>query len=380
MAPLLFEPLTLRGVTLPNRIVVSPMAQYSALGGHITDWHFGHYAKFAMGGAGLVFTEATKVERRGLGSVGDMGIWEDPHIPALKRLNDFLHAQGAKTAIQLGHAGRKAGTYKPWEGFGPLDRSVPVEGEEHWEVIAPSAHQSLEGWPLPRAMTAADIAAVTEAYVAATRRAVAAGFDVAEVHGAHGYLVHQFLSPEANRRTDGYGGNLANRMRFALEVTEAVRAAWPADRPLFFRVSARDEAGWTLEDTVVLARELKRLGVDVMDCSSGGLGIRSPTASPTGLQPGYQVPFAAKVRQEAGMATMAVGLIVAPAQAEEVLQQGSADLVAIGRELLRDPFWPAHAAEELGADPRFARMPAQYGWWLDRRRAAGFPGRAAAGL
>ncbi len=368
----LFEPMNIRGVRLRNRVVVSPMAQYSAVDGFVTDFHFAHFAKFAMGGAGVVFTEASKVERRGLGTVGDMGIWKDEHIVGLKRITDFIHEQGSVAAIQLNHAGRKAGTFKPWDGFGPLDRSVPVEGEAHWEVIGPSAVKYLEGWPLPREMTRQDIVEVKSNWVKAAQRAVRAGFDILEVHGAHGYLIHEFLSPASNKRTDEYGGSLENRMRFSLEIVEEVRKVWPEDKPLFFRVSAVDEGGWTLDDTVVLARALKVRGVDVVDCSASGISIRSPTASRLSPKLGFQVPYAERVRKEAGVMTMAVGLIVHPKQAEEILSNGQADLVAVGRELLYNPFWPAHAARALGADEEFKCLPVQYGWWLDRRRKTGY--------
>ena len=368
----LFEPMNIRGVRLRNRVVVSPMAQYSAVDGFVTDFHFAHFAKFAMGGAGVVFTEASKVERRGLGTVGDMGIWKDEHIVGLKRITDFIHEQGSVAAIQLNHAGRKAGTFKPWDGFGPLDRSVPVEGEAHWEVIGPSAVEYLEGWPLPREMTRQDIVEVKSNWVKAAQRAVRAGFDILEVHGAHGYLIHEFLSPASNKRTDEYGGSLENRMRFSLEIVEEVRKVWPEDKPLFFRVSAVDEGGWTLDDTVVLARALKVRGVDVVDCSASGISIRSPTASRLSPKLGFQVPYAERVRKEAGVMTMAVGLIVHPKQAEEILSNGQADLVAVGRELLYNPFWPAHAARALGADEEFKCLPVQYGWWLDRRRKTGY--------
>lgn len=368
----LFEPMNIRGVRLRNRVVVSPMAQYSAVDGFVTDFHFAHFAKFAMGGAGVVFTEASKVERRGLGTVGDMGIWKDEHIVGLKRITDFIHEQGSVAAIQLNHAGRKAGTYKPWDGFGPLDRSVPVEGEAHWEVIGPSAVEYLEGWPLPREMTRQDIVEVKSNWVKAAQRALRAGFDILEVHGAHGYLIHEFLSPASNKRTDEYGGSLENRMRFSLEIVEEVRKVWPEDKPLFFRVSAVDEGGWTLDDTVVLARALKARGVDVVDCSASGISIRSPTASRLSPKLGFQVPYAERVRKEAGIMTMAVGLIVHPKQAEEILLNGQADLVAVGRELLYNPFWPAHAARALGADEDFKCLPVQYGWWLDRRRKTGY--------
>ena len=362
----------IRGVRLRNRVVVSPMAQYSAVDGFVTDFHFAHFAKFAMGGAGVVFTEASKVERRGLGTVGDMGIWKDEHIAGLKRITDFIHEQGSVAAIQLNHAGRKAGTYKPWHGFGPLDRSVPVEGEAHWEVIGPSAVEYLEGWPLPREMTREDIVEVKNNWVRAAERALRAGFDILEVHGAHGYLLHEFLSPASNRRSDEYGGSLDNRMRFPLEIVEEVRKVWPEDKPLFFRVSAVDEGGWTLDDTVVLARELKARGVDVVDCSASGISIRSPTASRVAPKLGFQVPYAERVRKEAGVMTMAVGLIVHAKQAEAILASGQADLVAVGREILYDPFWPAHAARALGADEGFDCLPIQYGWWLDRRRKTGY--------
>jgi 2,4-dienoyl-CoA reductase-like NADH-dependent reductase (Old Yellow Enzyme family) len=370
----LFKPLTIRGVTLPNRIVVSPMAQYSAKDGMTTDFHFAHFAKFAMGGAGVVFTEAAKVERRGLGTVGDMGIWKEEHIGPLKRITDFIKSQGSVPAMQLNHAGRKAGTYKPWDGFGALDRSVPVEGEAHWQVIGPSAVEYLPGWPLPEEMSLADIDTVRDAWVAAARRALAAGFEILEIHGAHGYLIHQFLSPASNKRTDGYGGSLERRMRFPLEVAEAVRSVWPDDKPLFFRVSAVDEGGWTLEDTVVLARMLQEIGVDAMDCSASGISIRSPTASRMKPELGFQVPYAERVRRDTGMLTMAVGLVVGAHQAEAIIAEGRADMVAIGREMLFDPFWAAHAAETLGADPEFKRMPVQYGWWLDRRTKTGYTG------
>jgi len=370
--PLLFTPLTLREITIPNRVMVSPMAQYSAVDGFITDWHFAHFAKFAMGGAGLVFMEATKVERRGLGTVGDMGLWKDEHIAPLERLTRFIRAQGSVPAIQINHAGRKAGTLKPWEGFGPLDRSVPVEGEEHWEVIGPSATSYLEGWPIPRPMSRADINDVIDAWVATARRAEKAGFDVLEVHGAHGYLIHQFLSPSSNQRTDEYGGSLENRMRFPLEIARAVREVWPQGKPLFFRVSSVDEGGWTLEDSIALARELKKCGVDLVDCSASGIAIRSPTASRNVANRGFQVPYAEAIRREADIATAAVGLIIDGPQAEEILRGQQADLIAIGREMLYDPFWAAHAAHALDYDAEFSLMPKQYGWWLNRRTKSGF--------
>ena len=367
----LFSPLKLRGITLRNRVVVSPMAQYAATDGFVNDWHFAHYAKFAMGGAGLVFTEATKVERRGLGTVGDMGIWKDEHVEPLRRITRFLREHGAVPGMQLNHAGRKGGNARPWEGFGPLDRNVPVDGG-HWPIVAPSAVPYLEGWPLPQAMSKADIDEVKRAFVKAAERALEAGFEVLELHGAHGYLLHEFLSEVSNRRTDEYGGSLENRMRFPLEVTAAVRSVWPDDKPLFFRISAVDEGGWTLDHSVVFAQALKARGVDVVDCSASGISIRSPTASRSALKPGFQVPYAERLRRDAAIRTMAVGLIVRAKQAEEIVARGQADLVAIGREILYDPFWPVHAARALGADPEFATLPVQYGWWLDRRSKTGY--------
>ena len=372
MTAALFTPLRLRDVTFKNRVMVSPMAQYSAIDGAVTDWHFTHFAKFAIGGAGLVCMEASKVEPRGLGTVADQGLWSDQHVHGIRRIADFLHSMGAVAGIQLNHAGRKAGTYKPWEGFGPLDRARPVEGREHWEVIAPSAVAYLEGWPMPRAMTSEDIAVVIEAFAQAARRADEAGIDVIELHGAHGYLVHQFLSPASNTRTDRYGGSLDNRMRFALEITQAVRKVWPENKPMFFRVSAQDEGGWSLDDSVILAGELKARGVDAIDCSSGGINVRSPTAAATSRRLGFQVPFAERIRRAADIPTIAVGLILNPAQANAIIEQGQADLVAIGREMLYNPFWAVHAAKALGADPQFKNMPPQYGWWLDRRARTGY--------
>jgi 2,4-dienoyl-CoA reductase-like NADH-dependent reductase (Old Yellow Enzyme family) len=368
----LFSSLQLRGVTLKNRIVVSPMAQYVAKDGAATDWHFAHFAKFALGGAGLVFTEATKVERRGLGTVGDMGLWKDEQIAPLRRIVDFLHQQGAAAGIQLNHAGRKAGTYRPWEGYGTLDRSVPIEGEPHWEVIAPSPIRYMEGWPEPREMTEDDIAAVIQAFASAAWRAHQAGFDVVEVHAAHGYLLHQFLSPAANQRKDRWGGSPENRLRFILEVARAIRRVWPQDKPLFFRISSVDESGWSLEDSVRMASELKACGVDVIDCSAGGINVRSPTAAGVTRRMGFQVPYAERIRREAALATMAVGLIIEPQHAESIVQEGRADLIAVGREMLFNPFWAHHAAAALGVDPEYRLMAPVYQWWLERRAKAGY--------
>ena len=367
--PLLFTPITLREVALRNRIVISPMCQYSAQDGVANDWHFAHLARFALGGAGLIFVEATAVKREGRITHGDMGLWQDAQIAPLKRIADFLKSQGAAPAIQLGHAGRKASMQRPWHGNGPLDASDRARGEEAWPIVAPSPLPMDEGWLMPHALTPTEMAALCEDFRRAALRALEAGFEVVEVHGAHGYLLQSFLSPIANRRNDAYGGDRAGRMRFPLEIAETVRAAWPKERPVFFRVSAVDgvEGGWMLDDTVVLAQELKARGVDVIDCSSGGIaGSATAARIPRGL--GFQVPFAERVRREAGIKTMAVGLILEAHQAEAVLRDGQADLIAVGREALYDPNWPLHAERALKGDAGdFAHWPVQAGWWLERR-------------
>ena len=368
----LFSPLKIRDVTFHNRIMVSPMAQYSAVDGSATDWHFAHYAQFSIGGAGCVCMEATKVAERGVGTVGDLGLWKDEQIEPIRRIARFLRRNGAVAGIQLNDNGRKAGVQRPWEGHGPLDPGATILGKARPPLLAPSPVPHLDGWPVPREMTIEEIRTVVDDFAQTARRANEAGLDVIELHGAHGYLVHQFLSPASNLRKDRYGGSLANRMRFALEITEAVRRVWPSGKPLFFRVSAQDEGGWSLDDSIVLARELKTLGVDAIDCSSGGINVRSSTASIVSRQIGFQVPFAEKIRKQANIMTVAVGLIIGPKQAEEIIADGKADLVAIGREMLYDPFWARHAAHELGVDPEFRTMPPQYGWWLQRRAKAGY--------
>jgi 2,4-dienoyl-CoA reductase-like NADH-dependent reductase (Old Yellow Enzyme family) len=368
---MLFESIRLRGVELRNRVVVSPMCQYSANDGHVTDWHLVHLGKLAQGGAGAVFVEATAVEARGRITHGDTGIWDDAHVPGLQRIAAFIRSQGAAPAIQLAHAGRKASMARPWYGNGPLTQADAARGDKPWEIVAPSGNAIGDEWLKPRTLEKRDLEELKQAFRAAARRAHAAGFEIAELHAAHGYLLHTFLSPLSNRREDQYGGALENRMRFPLEVARAVRDAWPAGKPLFVRVSSIDdvEGGWGIEDTVSFARELKKVGVDVIDCSSGGI-LGSATAATKTLVarvPGFQIPFAEKVRQEAEIMTMAVGLILTPLQAEQALHAGRADLIAIGREALYDPNWPLHAAAALGADPEFARWPHQYGWWLTRR-------------
>jgi 2,4-dienoyl-CoA reductase-like NADH-dependent reductase (Old Yellow Enzyme family) len=362
---LLFQPIALRGVKARNRIVVSPMCQYSARDGQVSDWHLVHLGKFAQGGAGIVFVEATAVEARGRITHGDTGIWDDAHVAGLARIADFVRSQGALPAIQLAHAGRKASMARPWYGNGPLTDADVARGDTAWEIVGPSSEPLGDGWPRPRPIGERDEDALLAAYRAAVRRALAAGFEVLEIHAAHGYLLHSFLSPLANH------GTREERMRFPLRVVRAVREAWPAERPLFVRVSSIDDidGGWTIEDTIAFARELKASGVDVIDCSSGGIQGSATAAAKFTLPrvPGFQLPFAERVRKEAGVKTMAVGLILTAEQAEEALSAGRADLVAIAREALYDPNWPHHAAQALGADPQMERWPVQYGWWLTRR-------------
>jgi 2,4-dienoyl-CoA reductase-like NADH-dependent reductase (Old Yellow Enzyme family) len=362
-APLLFTPLTIRGVTLKNRIVVAPMHQYAANRGYATDWHLMNAGRYAAGGAGLVIMESTKVERRGCGTHGDLGLWEDGQIPGLARCAAFIKAQDAVPGLQLGHSGRKARRFRPWEGGGPLP---PEAAEDDWELVAPSALASPESDPLPRALTRAEVQALVQRWAEAARRADAAGVEVLEIHGAHGYLIHQFLSPFSNLRNDEYGGSEGGRMRFCLEVVEAVRAVWPAEKPLFLRLSVEDDAGWDLAQSSRLAALARPLGVDVVDCSSGGMR-GAPVVGTGPITYGYQVPYAAHLRREAGIATMAVGLIVHADQAEGILQRGEADLIALARELLYNPHWPMDAAQKLGADPRFALVPPAQSYWLEKR-------------
>jgi 2,4-dienoyl-CoA reductase-like NADH-dependent reductase (Old Yellow Enzyme family) len=347
----LMTPLLIREITLRNRIAVSPMCQYSSDDGFANDWHLVHLGSRAVGGAGLVCMEATAVEARGRISPLDMGIWKPEHVEFLARITRFLHSQGAAAGIQLAHAGRKGSTRRPWEGGGLLP-----EAEGGWQCVAPSAVPFRAGDPAPQALSKAEIHALIESFRDAAERALRAGFDVVEIHGAHGYLIHEFLSPLSNRRTDEYGGTLDNRLRFALEVTEAVRAVWPARLPLFFRISATDwvPGGWTADDSVALVHGLQALGVDLVDCSSGG---NAPDAK-IPLGPGYQVPFAERIRRETGMRTGAVGMITTPRQADDIVRNGQADLVLLAREFLRDPYFALHAASALGEKPG---APLQYG-------------------
>lgn len=365
----LFSPLTIKSVTLKNRIAISPMCQYSAGDGMANDWHLVHLGKFAQGGAGLVFTEAVAVNRIGRITHGDLGIWSEEHAAALARIVAFVRAHGSAAGIQLGHAGRKASMQRPWEGNAALTETEFEKGEMAWRTVAPSALPMTDGWLVPHEMSHDDIAQTVEDFAVAARRADEAGFDVAEIHAAHGYLLASFLSPHSNKRTDAYGGDRSGRARALFEVTDAVRAAWPADKPLFVRISSVDGTpdGWNLDDSVWLAGELKKRGVDVVDCSSGGIAGPA-TAARTPPPDGFQVPFAERIKQKTGIRTQAVGLITRPDQAEEILASGRADIVAIGREALSDPNWPVHAADALGADTAFDTWPEQYGWWLNKRR------------
>jgi 2,4-dienoyl-CoA reductase-like NADH-dependent reductase (Old Yellow Enzyme family) len=367
-APLLFTPIALRGLLARNRVVVSPMSQYLAQEGAPTDWHLVHLGKFAMGGAGIVFVEETSIEQAARKTYSCPGIYNDIQVRAWRRITDFLHQQGALAAIQLGHAGRKVSTRAPWEGFAPLTDEDAKLGKPPWRGYAPSPVPVKPGGAVPIEMDPSDIRRVVQAHVDACRRSLEAGFDILEIHGAHGYIIQQFLSPITNRRTDGYGGDLAGRMRFCLEIVEAARAAWPKELPLFFRTSCIDGKGgaWDVEDTVRLAHELKARGVDLVDCSSGG--IEGPlTLALVPREPGYHVPFAERIRREVGVATMAPGLVTEARQAEAYLQAGKVDLIILARELLWNPNWPAHAAKELGVADPLALLPKTYAWWLRRR-------------
>ncbi len=374
-SPLLFQPLRLRELTLPNRIVISPMCQHAARDGHATPWHLVHLGKFALGGAGLIFTESTAVDPRGRIGIADLGLWKDSQVAPLREVVDFIHENGGRIGVQLAHAGRKAGSQPLWEGGAALGEAGMAAAAEPIQRLGPSARPAGPGWTTPHALAAAEIADIVRLHVEAALRAERAGFDALELHFGHGYLVASFLSPISNRREDAWGGSLENRMRLALDVAAGVRAAWPAHKPLFCRISAVDGAvgGWSLEDSVMLARALAERGVDVVDCSSGGLTEETRALPmPRGL--GFQVPFSERIRRAAGVRTQAVGMIVDARQAEDILAQGRADLVALGREALYDPYWPHHAAAELGIDPVFARWPKRHGIWLAKRA----PGLAAA--
>ena len=364
--PQLFTPLEIRGLTLKNRVVVAPMHQYSAVNGFANDWHLMNAGRYAAGGAGLVIVESTKVDRGGCGTVGDLGLWDDAFIPGLARIVDFVHGCDAAIGIQLGHSGRKARIGRPWEGGKPLQRDDSIEDWDAWELVAPSAIASDDRSPVPRALTQEEIAELVKSFGLAAARANKAGFDVVEIHGAHGFLIHEFLSPVANQRDDEYGGSQENRMRFAIEVVKAVRDNWPQDKPLFMRLSAEDDAGWGPSQSAALAAIIKPMGVDVIDCSSGGILNKPPAVAPA---LSYQVPYAEQIRRESGIMTMAVGLIVHAQQAEQILQDGQADLIALAREMLYNPNWAMDAAQKLGVDPGFEMVPPPYRYWLSRRAA-----------
>lgn len=357
----LFDQWTLRGVTFRNRTVVSPMCQYSAVQGNANDYHLVHLGRFALGGFGLIMVEATAISPEGRLTYGDLGLWDDSQIPPLQRVVDFTHAHGARIGLQLGHAGAKAATLPPW-----------VSGEERpvdsrWEIYSATDAPHAPGWQRPSELSVAELEQQLTAWVSAAKRAAVCGFDVLEIHAAHGYLLHSFLSPLSNTRVDEFGGDLEGRIRYPLRVARAVRAVWPDDRPLFVRLSVVDgeQGGIAIEDSIELARRLKELGVDLIDCSSGGIG-----AYRSEIRPGYQVPLSAEIRRGADIPTLAVGLITDARQANEVIRTSAADLVAFGRESLVNPSWPVAAREELaqfGADDRFDLLPVQSKSWIGKR-------------
>ena len=366
--PLLFTPFTLRGVTARNRVVVSPMSQYLAEDAAPGDWHLVHLGKFATGGAGIIFCEETAVTKESLKTYHCPGIYNDKQVQAWRRITDFLKANGSVPAIQLGHAGRKVASKAPWEGFAPLGEEDAKHGEAPWRGVSSSPVPVKPGALVPIEMDHDMIRLAIRQHVEAVKNSVDAGFDMCEIHAAHGYIIQQFLSPIVNQRTDEYGGDIQGRMRFGLELIEAVRAAWPADKPLLVRVSCVDGSGggWSMDDTLVFAAELKARGVDMIDCSSGG--INGPlTLSVVPRVPGYHIPFAEQIRREIGIPTMGPGLITTGAQAENYLQQQQCDLIAIAREMIWDPFWAVHAAKELGVPDYLSSLPTTYAWWLNRR-------------
>jgi len=367
----LFSPLSIRGVTLPNRIVVSPLCMYSAIEGKPQAFHFAHLSTFARGKAGLVFTEATAVEPEGRITPQCLGIWSDEHAAEIKPIVDFIHSMGVVPGIQLAHAGRKASVSAPFDSAKPLLADHP----HSWQVVGPGSTAVAEGFPKPIELSVDDISELVSKFAVAAKRSIDCGFQIIELHGAHGYLMHSFLSPLSNQRIDQYGGDLAGRMRFPLEVARAVRSGVGEDIPIFFRISATDnsDGGWSMDDSVALSKELCDAGVDVIDCSSGGIkGAPSFRVSDDGTPlnqssarpPGFQVPYATRIKKETTLKSMAVGVIIDPQQAESIVSEGQADLVALGREIMYNPFWPLHAAQALNADPDFSLWPP---WAVDRR-------------
>ncbi len=363
----LFDPIEIGSVVIPNRVVISPMQQYNGTrDGRPTAWHSLHLPRFAVGGAGMVVTEALAVLPEARLTWADLGLWEDGQIEPLARLVEAIEGFGAVACAQLNHAGRKGSVQRPWHGFNPLSAADgEARGETPWPTVSASAIEANPGWPVPQAIDADGIKRALDAFAASAARARKAGFRALNIHGAHGYLIHSFLSPLSNTREDDYGGSLENRMRFALEVADAVRSEWPADLPLIYRLSCVDdnEGGTQIEDSVALAKAFLKHGVDVVDCSSGGLQRRTTTMVVPRYE-GYQVPYAEQIKREAGIKTMAVGLIRDPHYANSVVAEGRADFVAIGREALFNPHWPAQAAVALGGPEAFEDWPPAYGWWL----------------
>jgi 2,4-dienoyl-CoA reductase-like NADH-dependent reductase (Old Yellow Enzyme family) len=368
----LFSELALRDVVLKNRVVAAPMWQYMGQAGFPTDWHLMNLGRLADGGAGLVFQEGTTVQKTGRGGLGDLGIWDDAFVEPLKRLVAIMRANGATPGIQLMHAGRKGRQAAPFEGREALEKSVAVPDWDEWPPCGPSAVPIHEGMAPPREMTGADILDTIAAFGAAARRAQEAGYEVLELHAAHGYLLHSFLCEASNRRGDAWGGDFNRRLRFLTEIVEAVRAVWPQAKPLFVRLSCTDRTGWTMDDTIALTRRLMALGVDVIDCTSGGLA-GSPLPEGVKATPGYQVPLAAELRRATGVKTMAVGLILQAQQAEAIVREGQADLVALARELIYNPNWPIDAAAKLGAGVGYGVSDPRTAFWL-RHRAETTPG------
>jgi 2,4-dienoyl-CoA reductase-like NADH-dependent reductase (Old Yellow Enzyme family) len=370
-----FSPISIRGITARNRVVISPMCNYSAIDGFTNDWHLVTLGRYAQGGAGIVFVEATAVQANGRITHGDLGLWKDEQIEGLKRVADFLRLQGSIPAIQIGHAGRKASMARPWYGNAPLTQADTDRGDLAWPTQAPSQLPVADGWMLPQEMTLAQIEQLKKDFLSTTLRAEKAGYDIIEIHAAHGYLLHSFLSPFSNKRSDQYGGDRAGRSCLLIEIAADLRAAWPADKPLFVRLSAVDdlEGGWDIDDSIWLSIQLKALGVDVIDCSSGGIiaPANAPGAAAIALRtkrvPGFGVPWARAIKHGAKISTMTVGLILDGEQAEQIAASGDADLIAIGREALDDPNWPLHAAQQIKADTSFGLWPVQFGWWLNVR-------------
>lgn len=364
----LFSPLVLRATRLRNRAVLSPMCQYQAVEGRMQGWHFAHHSRFAAGGFSTAFVEATAVTRDGRITHGCTGIWDEGQVPGLRRVAELYRTYGTIPGIQVGHSGRRGSAARPWDGAAPLrETSGP---EPAWQTVGPSPIPEREGSPVPRELTVPEIENLIEAFHSAALRALTAGFEILEIHGAHGYLVHSFFSPVSNRRTDAFGGALEKRLRFPLLVAEAVRSVWPEDKPVFYRASCVDNVpgGLAIEDTVRLARALKARGIDLIDCSSGGMSGLA-TLSTVKIRPGYQVPYAATVRKDSGLPTMAVGAIIEPRQAEAILVDGDADLIALGRQAIAEPHWLYRAAQELGLANPHAVLPKYYAFYLERRAA-----------